>query len=94
MNQLTQENLLNLFSALRKIHVAHWIPPSLSTVKKEIDRVGKFVFRIGSNPWVAELIITQTSADYVINPELPERLKEQTKKLKLAFEQEILNTTI
>lgn len=81
----TQATLDQLFAKLRIIHKAHWKAPLLSDVEKEITRKGIFVFRIGSNPWVAEIIISE-SVRYEVNPHLPERMLAAAIKLKNLFE--------
>lgn len=83
---LTQEKLDSVFSALRQAHTSHWRVPRLQDVIREIERRGKYVFRIGSNPWVADVIITEDAVSYEVNEELPERMRAQAEELKKRFE--------
>ena len=82
---LTQPQLEALFAKLRIIHKSHWKTPKLENVAKEIERTGAFVFRIGSNPWVAEIIITET-VKYEVNPALPERMLAVALEMKKKFD--------
>lgn len=83
---LTQQQIDKIFSTLRIVHKAHWKPPKIELVQKEIERTGKYVFRIGSNPWVAEVIIENEKISYEVNRELPERMRKSTEELKKQFE--------
>ena len=84
---MDQAKIDGIFAILRRIHTAHWKAPKEEIVKKEIARTGAFVFRIGSNPWVAEIRIAKESVNYEINPALPERLKLHAQELKKKFEE-------
>ena len=81
----TQQQLDEIFAKLRLIHKSHWKAPKTWEVEKEIKRTGKYVFRIGADPWVVEVIITD-SISYEVNPELPERMKKQVMVMKQKFE--------
>jgi len=83
---MNQEQIDRIFRILRTVHKSHWKPPKLETVEAEIKRVGKFVFRIGVEPYVAELIITPNKVEYTVNEKLPERLKEIATHYKEQFD--------
>lgn len=85
---MEQAEIDSIFAVLRKVHTAHWKPPKAEIVKKEIDRTGAFVFRIGANPWVAQIKITKESASYEVNPALPERMKKRAEEFRRKFEME------
>jgi len=83
---LTQSFIDKVFSQLRIIHKSHWKAPKLEEVQREIGRVGKFVFRIGAAPYVAEVAITPFGVSYEVNPNLPERMKKQAETMREKFE--------
>ncbi|PIN74468.1 hypothetical protein COV18_07490 [Candidatus Woesearchaeota archaeon CG10_big_fil_rev_8_21_14_0_10_37_12] len=83
---LNQEKIDVLFQTLRKVHKCHWKAPKLDDVQKEIHRIGVFVFRIGNNPWVAEVRITENGVEYVVNQDLSERMRKDAEKMKEEFE--------
>ena len=85
---MDQSKIDSIFAILRRIHTAHWKAPIEEVVAKEIERIGAFVFRIGSNPWLAEVVITKDSARYEVNSNLPTRLKLHAQELKKKFEVE------
>jgi len=82
---LTQQFLESLFGVLRKIHTAHWKTPKLADVQKEIARSGVFVFRIGSDPWVADVKITESGVEYTINGDLPEKMRKRAEEYQEKF---------
>lgn len=82
---MEQAKIDAVFATLRKIHTAHWKAPKSQIVENEIKRTGAFVFRIGSNPWVAQVVITGESVDYQVNPNLPERMKKRAEEFKQKF---------
>lgn len=87
---LTQERIDEVFSALRTIHKAHWRKPTLEIAEREIKRVGRFVFRIGSSPWVADISFSSDgSVEYIVNQELPERMRKHTEEMKAQFDKTI-----
>jgi len=83
---VTQESLDEIFRALRQVYKAHWRVPRLADVQAEIKRTGAFVFRIGSNPWVSEVIITPASVTYRVNDALPPRMRTHAEGFKNAFD--------
>ncbi|MBS3125686.1 hypothetical protein J4211_05570 [Candidatus Woesearchaeota archaeon] len=85
---ITQQSLDSLFARLRIIHRAHWKAPALTDVEHEIKRTGSFIFRIGSNPWVAQIIISDL-VRYEVNPQLPPRMLTATLELKKKFKQTV-----
>lgn len=82
---ITQALLDKLFSQLRIIHKAHWKAPKVEEVTREIKEKGEFVFRIGKEPHVAEVIISEKGVFYEINAELPERMRKQAEEMKRQF---------
>ena len=88
---MKQEYLEKLFATLRIVHTSHWKAPKVDDVNKEIERKGVFVFRIGADPWVAEVKITETGATYEINPELPQRMKAKAEEMKKRVEAQKLS---
>lgn len=86
MEQLNQEKIDTIFRILRIVHKSHWKPPKLETVEAEIKRTGKFVFRIGANPYVANIIMTPQKIEYIVNEKLPGRLKELATHYKEQFD--------
>jgi len=82
---LTQEKIDKIFGILRIVHTSHWKAPKLEEVEKEISRIGAYIFRAGRNPWVADVKITAAGVEYVVNPELPIRMKEQAEGMKKKF---------
>lgn len=83
---LTQEKIDKIFSILRTVHTSHWKAPKLEEVQKEVERTGAYIFRAGSQPWVAEVKITEDTISYEINPELPEKMKIKAEEMKKKFE--------
>lgn len=83
---MNQETLDSVFRILRTVHKSHWKAPKLEIVESEIKRTGKFVFRIGADPYVSEVIITNTSVDYLVNSNLTARLKEIATHYKEQFD--------
>jgi len=83
---MDQEYIDNIFRILRIVHKSHWKAPKLEVVLREIKRTGKFVFRIGVDPHVAEIIITPKSTEYLVNSNLAERLKEIATHYKEQFD--------
>jgi dissimilatory sulfite reductase (desulfoviridin) alpha/beta subunit len=86
MSQLNQEKIDNIFRILRIVHKSHWKPPKIETIETEIKRLGKFIFRIGVEPYVAEVVITPDKTEYVVNQKLPGRLKELAIHYKEQFD--------
>ncbi|RMD58534.1 hypothetical protein D6825_00510 [Candidatus Woesearchaeota archaeon] len=86
---LTQDFINKVFSALRKAHNAHWRAPLADAVEKEIVSKGKFVFEVGSRPWLSRIIISRSGVEYVINSELNERFKKVLEDYKKVFEEEL-----
>ena len=84
---LTQENIDKIFNILRIVHTSHWKAPNIKDVKREIQRVGAYIFRAGRDPWVADVRITETAVSYGINAELPERMKAKAEQMKKRFEE-------
>ncbi|MBI4146020.1 hypothetical protein HY489_01640 [Candidatus Woesearchaeota archaeon] len=87
--QIDQTMLDKLFAQLRIIHTSHWKTPKLEEVKKEIERTGTFSFRIGANPWVAEVKITMDKITYDTNQELPERMRKKMEEMKNKFDNSV-----
>jgi len=83
---IDQERIDAIFQILRIVHKSHWKTPKIETVEKEIKRLGKFVFRIGIEPYVAEVVITPDKTEYVVNQKLPGRLKELAMHYKEQFD--------
>jgi hypothetical protein len=83
---LTQEKIDIIFRILRTVHKAHWKTPKIEVVEAEIKRLGKFIFRIGLEPYVAEVVITPDKTEYVVNQKLPGRLKELATHYKAQFD--------
>lgn len=83
---MKQEQIDRVFRILRIVHKSHWKPPKIETVESEIKRTGKFVFRIGAEQYVAEVIIEKDRVEYVVNEKLPSRLKEIAKHYKEQFD--------
>lgn len=83
---MNQEQIDRIFRILRIVHKSHWKPPKIEVVEAEIKRTGKFVFRIGVEPYVAEIIITPNKVEYIVNEKLPGRLKELAKHYKEQFD--------
>ena len=90
---MDQEKVDKVFLVLRIFHTAHWKAPKIEDVKKEIARIGEFVFRAGSDPWVAEVKVTDISVSYEINPLLPDRMKKKAEEMKKRFESLILGSS-
>lgn len=86
---ITQDVLDKVFSTLRAIHKAHWKTPRADIVTSEIKRKGVFVFRIGSNPWVAEICI-DTDVRYVVNENLALHMKQRANEFKQQFDATLL----
>ena len=82
---LTQEKIDKLFSILRIVHTSHWKAPKLEEVEREISRTGVYTFRVGTNPWVADVKITAAGVEYIVNAELPERMKANAEGMKKKF---------
>jgi len=82
---LTQEKIDKIFGILRIVHTSHWKAPKLEEVEKEISRIGAYIFRAGRNPWVADVKITAAGVEYVINQELPARMKAKAEEMKRKF---------
>ncbi len=82
---LTQEIIDKIFSILRIVHTSHWKAPKVEEVEKEISRIGAYAFRIGTAPWVADVKITAAGVEYVVNAELPERMKMNAETMKRKF---------
>lgn len=89
---LTQERLNTIFSTLRQVHKSHWRAPRLADVTKEIERQGTYTFRIGSSPWVADVTITQNDVHYLVNQDLPERMRKHAERMKQEFEAAIASS--
>jgi len=83
---MNQEHIDKIFRILRIVHKAHWKAPKIETVEDEIKRTGKFVFRIGANPYVAEVTIDSNKVEYHVNEKLPGRLKELATHYKEQFD--------
>ncbi len=86
---LTQEKIDKIFAILRIVHTSHWKAPKVEEVQKEIARTGAYIFRAGTQPWVAEVKITENNVSYEINPELPEKMKIKAEEMKKKFEASI-----
>ena len=84
---LTQEKIDKIFAILRIVHTSHWKAPKVEEVQKEIVRTGAYIFRAGTQPWVAEVKITADTISYEINPELPEKMKIKAEEMKKKFEE-------
>ena len=84
---MQQQIIDKIFNILRIVHTSHWKAPKLEEVEKEIARTGAYIFRAGTEPWVAEVKITADTVSYEINPELPERMKKQAEEMKKKFEE-------
>lgn len=82
---LTQEKIDKIFGILRIVHTSHWKAPKLEEVEREISRTGAYVFRAGRNPWVADVKITAAGVEYVVNSELPARMKAKADGMKQKF---------
>ncbi len=82
---ITQEKIDKIFGILRIVHTSHWKAPKLAEIEKEISRIGAYIFRAGRDPWVAEVKITAAGVEYVVNSELPARMKEQANGMKQKF---------
>lgn len=82
---ITQDKLDKIFAILRVVHTSHWKPPKVQDVEKEIARTGAFVFRVGSEPWVADVKITSAGATYEVNSELPAQMKLKAEEMKKKF---------
>lgn len=82
---LTQEKIDKIFGILRIVHTSHWKAPKLEEVEREISRTGAYVFRAGTNPWVADIKITAAGVEYVVNSELPARMKTKADGFKQKF---------
>lgn len=89
---ITQALLDKLFSQLRVIHKAHWKAPKADEVLREIKEKGVFVFRIGAEPHVAEVKISEKGIFYEINASLPERMRKQAEEMKKKFNQFIASS--
>ncbi len=83
---MQQQIIDKIFNILRIVHTSHWKAPGVEEVEKEIARTGAYIFRAGSDTWVAEIKITENSVSYEINPELPERMKKKAEEMKKKFE--------
>lgn len=81
----TQEKIDKIFGILRIVHTSHWKAPKLEEVEREISRTGVYVFRAGTNPWVADVRITSAGVEYVVNSELPARMKAKADGFKKKF---------
>lgn len=82
---LAQEKIDKIFGILRIVHISHWKAPKLAEVEKEISRTGAYIFRAGTDPWVAEVRITAAGIEYVVNSELPARMKEHANGMRQKF---------
>jgi len=82
---LTQDTIDKIFSILRIVHTSHWKAPRIEEVEREISRIGAYAFRIGTDPWVADVKITAAGVEYAVNSELPERMKLNTETMKRKF---------
>ena len=82
---LAQEKIDKIFGILRIVHTSHWKAPKLEEVEREISRTGAYVFRAGRNPWVADVKITAVGVEYVVNSELPARMKAKADGMKQKF---------
>ncbi len=82
---LTQERIDKIFGILRIVHTSHWKAPKLEEVEREISRIGAYIFRAGRNPWVADVKITSAGVEYVVNSELPARMKTHAEGMKQKF---------
>lgn len=89
--EITQPLLDKLFSQLRIIHKAHWKVPRLEEIQAAIKEKGSFVFRIGAEPHVAEVRISEKGIFYEINESLPERMRKQAEEMKRKFDAFILS---
>ena len=84
---MQQQIIDKIFNILRIVHTSHWKAPNVDEVEKEIARTGAYIFRTGSDPWVAEVKITDDVVSYEINPELPDRMKKKAEEMKKKFEE-------
>ena len=84
---MQQKVIDKIFNILRIVHTSHWKAPKIEEVQKEIERTGAYIFRAGTEPWVAEVKITADTVSYEINPELPERMKKKAEEMKKKFEE-------
>jgi len=82
---LTQDRIDKIFSILRIVHTSHWKAPKIEEVEREISRIGAFVFRVGRNPWVADVRITSAGVTYEANSELPAQMKIKAEGMKTKF---------
>lgn len=82
---LTQEKIDKIFAILRIVHASHWKAPKIIDVEREIARTGTYIFRAGRDPWVADVKITSAGVEYVINHELPARMKARAEEMKKKF---------
>lgn len=83
---MNQGYIDTIFRILRIVHKAHWKAPKLEVVESETKRTGKFTFKIGSNPYVAEVTIEPSKVEYRVNEKLPGRLKELVTHYKEQFD--------
>ncbi len=84
---MQQKIIDKIFNILRIVHTSHWKAPNFEEVEKEIARTGAYIFRAGSDPWVAEVKITANAVSYEINADLPERMKKKAEEMKKKFEE-------
>ncbi len=84
--QITQDKIDKIFAILRVVHTSHWKAPKIDEIEREISRTGAFVFRVGSEPWVADVKITSAGIEYIVNSELPAQMKLKAEEMKKKFE--------
>lgn len=94
LEQFSEQDWRRAFDAYVTANRSHWTGPPYDVVKTKLEKEGVYEFGFQSmGTWASKFRLVVKSGDvhaeFVTNPDLPERMREKLEEMRSIFEREL-----